>query len=339
MPTFILGRKNILVTGGAGFIGSFLCDRLVKENNVICVDNFVSGNQNNIEQLLRNSNFVFIKHDISEPLDLENYPELEKFKINIQGIQEIYNFACPMSPKDFDKYRIETALANSVGTANMLEMAVKYKAKFLQASTSTVYGSRTAEKKYFKENDYQPVDPVSPRSCYDEGKRFAESLAVTYRDVYNIDTKIVRIFRTYGPRVRLFAGEMVPDFVVQALDNKDLIIYGDEKFSTSLCYVEDLVEGCIKAMASSEKEPINLGSPDDYSLVDVAKKIIEMTGSKSKIVFEPALLFMSQLGLPDIGLAKEKLDWLPITTLETGLKKTINYAKAHKVLVGVRSEE
>jgi UDP-glucuronate decarboxylase len=338
MPKQILERKNILITGGAGFIGSFLCDRLVRNNNIICLDNFISGSQSNIEHLLRNANFVFIKHDIVEPLDLESYPELEKFKIKFQGIQEIYNLACPMSPKDFDKYKIETALTNSVGTANMLELALKFKAKFLQASTSTIYGGISEDIKHFKEGDYQPVNPITPRSCYDEGKRFAESLTVTYRDVHNIDAKIVRVFRTYGPRVRLFSGEMVPDFVVQAIDNKDLVIYGDEKFSTSLCYVDDIVEGCIKTMASGEPGPINLGSPDDYSLVEVAKKIIEMTGSSSKIVFEPPLLFMTQLGLPDITLAKDKLSWIPVTTLEKGLEKTIEYAKAHKVLIGIQKE-
>jgi len=339
MPKQILGRKNVLVTGGAGFIGSFLCDRLVKENNVICVDNFVSGSRSNIEHLLRNYNFVFLKHDIIEPLDLESFPELDKFKIKFQGLQEIYNLACPMSPKDFEKYRIETALTNSVGVANMLELAVKYKAKFLQASTSTVYGGRTEKIKYFKENDYQPVSPITPRSCYDEGKRFAESLVITYREVYNLDAKIVRIFRTYGPRVRLFSGEMVPDMVIQALDNKDLIIYGDSSFSTSLCYVEDIIDGCLKAMASNELGPINLGSPDEYSIVEVAKKIIQMTNSSSKIVFAPPLLFMTPLGLPDISLAKEKLNWIPVTTLEGGLQKTIDYAKAHKVLIGIQKEE
>lgn len=320
-------------------MGSFLCDQLIKDNNIICLDNFVSGSRSNIDQLLRNPNFVFIKHDIIEPIDLEAYPELEKFKIKFQGLQEIYNLACPMSPKDFDKYRVETALTNSVGTANMLELAVKYRAKFLQFSTSSVYGPRSDKFKYFKEDSYQPMDPLTPRSCYDEGKRFAETLTATYREVYELDAKIVRIFRTYGPRVRLFSGEMVPDFVVQALDNKDLVIYGDKTFSTSLCYVEDVIDGCIKLMASAEVGPVNIGSPDEYSLIEVANKIIQMTDSSSKIVFEAPLLFMTPLGLPDISLAKEKLGWLPITTLETGLQKTIDYAKAHKVLIGLRREE
>jgi len=339
MAQSILGRKNILITGGAGFLGSFLADELVKENNVVCIDNFVSGSRSNVEHLLRNPNFVLVKHDIVEPIDLESLPELEKFKVKFQGIQEVYNLACPMSPKDFDKYRIETALANSVGIANMLELAVKYKAKFMQFSTSVVYGGKTEAIKYFKEDSYQPMNPTTPRSCYDEGKRFAESLTVTYRDVYNIDAKIVRVFRTYGPRVRLFSGEMVPDFVVQALDNQDLIIYGDENFSTSLCYIDDVVKAAVKMMATAEQGPMNIGSADEYRLADVAKKIIQMTGSKSKIVYRPAMLFVTQLGLPDITLAKERLNWLPVTTLDKGLEKTIDYAKAHKVLVGTQREE
>jgi UDP-glucuronate decarboxylase len=324
------GKKNILVTGGAGFIGSHLCEELVKENNVICLDNLVGGGGNirNIEYLLQNPNFRFIKQDINQPFNLEDFPELKSFKISVQGIQEIYHLACPTTAKNFMQMRMETLWANSIGMINILEIAKKYKAKFLFASSSVVYGPRKEDNPYFKESDVGRVNFVSPRACYDEGKRFGETCCVTYREVYNLDTKIVRIFRTYGPRLTLFDGQMISDFVLQALSNKPLVIYGDENFSTSLCYVTDIVEGMIAMMNSNESGPINLGHPEQYKLVDVAKKIIALTNSKSSIVFEKPLLFMTPLGLPDITLAKTKLNWFPVISLDTGLARTVEYVKA-----------
>ena len=326
-------RKNILVIGGAGFIGSHLCDRLVKESNVICLDSFVTGEQKNIDHLLREYNFEFINHDINQKIDLENLSELEKFKVKVKGIQEIYNLAVPTSPKQFEKFTEETLKTNSLGTINALNLAVKFKAKFLHFSSCVVYGPRPADNSRFSEDYWGFVDLLSPRGCYDEGKRFAESAVVTFRDKYNLDTKIVRIFRTYGPRLRLNDGQMIPDFITDALDNKDLVIYGDENFSTSLCYVSDIVDGAIKVMDSEEREPVNLGGGDEVKLIDVANKIIEMTASKSKVVFEEPLLFITHLGLPDLTKAKEKVGWFPIVRLEEGLKKSIEYAKARKVLI------
>ncbi|PIR93426.1 NAD-dependent dehydratase, partial [Candidatus Falkowbacteria bacterium CG10_big_fil_rev_8_21_14_0_10_43_10] len=232
----IFDKKNVLVAGGAGFIGSHLCDELVKNNKVICVDNFITGDERNIDHLLKNSSFVFIKADINEPLELESLPELQKFKIQFQGVQEIYNLACPTSPVNFKENKIAALLANSAGVKNLLDLAVKYKATFIQFSSSVVYGPRREEKRNIAEDDFGIVNPVGERSSYDEGKRFAESLVVNYRDVYGLDVKIARIFRTYGPRMKLGDKQMIPDFIVNALENKDLIIYGDKDFHTSLCY-------------------------------------------------------------------------------------------------------
>jgi len=319
------GRKNILVTGGAGFIGSHLCDALVKTVNVICLDDFTSSKENNIDYLLQNPNFEFIKHDVNQPIELEKLPELKKFQMEVQGIQEIYHLACPTSPKNFNNFKIKTLKTSVLGTINILELALKYKAKFLLASSSVVYGPRKKDLLYFKETDCGSVDFISERACYDEGKRFAETSVETYRQVYGLDTKILRIFRTYGPRLPLFDGHMVSDFILQALNNKPLIIYGDKNFDSSFCYVSDVVEGMIKMMSFEEHGPLNLGHPEKYLMVDLARKIINVTNSSSEIIFRDPLPFMTPLGLPDITLIKEKLNWYPVITLDEGLKETIEY--------------
>lgn len=334
MPkTTVFTRKNIVVLGGAGFIGSHLCDDLVKKHNVICIDNFVSGSQFNINHLLPNPNFVFVRNDLYSPINLENLPELAKFSLNVAGVQEVYNLACPTSAKEFDKYKIDTLVSNSYLMKNSLDLAVKYRAKYLFTSSAVVYGPRKEGRETFLESYYGEVNFMSPRACYDEGKRFAESMVATYRDVYDLDTKIARIFRTYGPRMKLFDGQMIPDFIVNALDNKDLVIYGDKTFSTVLVYVSEVVDGLIRLMESDLREPVNIGGTDDYKIVEVANKIIEMMGSKSKIVFVDPLLFMTPLGLPDISLAKEKLGWFPVVLLKEGLQRTIDYTKANKILI------
>lgn len=327
------GRKNILITGGAGFIGSHLCDALIKESNIICLDDFTSSSERNIDHLLQNPNFEFVNHDVNQSIDFEKLPDLARFKIDVQGIQEIYHLACPTSPKNFAKMKIKTLKTNIIGTINMLELALKYKAKFLFTSSAVVYGPREKEHVYFKESDVGKVNFISPRACYDEGKRFAETCVETYRQVYGLETKILRIFRTYGPRMPLFEGHMIPDFILQALNNKPLIIYGDENFDSSFCYISDIVDGMIKMMAAEETGPFNLGHPEKYKMVDLAKKIIEETGSQSEIIFRPPLLFMTPLGLPDITLAKEKLNWYPVVNLEEGLKKTIEDIKINRILL------
>jgi len=326
--------KNILVTGGAGFIGSHLCDKLVKENNVICLDNFVGGGDiDKIKHLLQNPNFRFIKHDINKPIDFKNFPELKNFRIKIHGIQEIYHLACPTSAKNFNELRIQTLQTNSTGILNILEMTRFYNAKMLFTSSSVIYGPRNKEKQSFKEDDLGAVNLTSPRACYDEGKRFAEAAIVTYKDVYQIDVKIARVFRTYGPRESLFDGQMVPDFVLQAIYNKPLIVYGNEQFATSLCEVSDMVNGLMALMDSEESGPINLGHPQKHKLIDLAQKIVQITGSQSKVEYRPALPFMTALGLPDISLARQKLEWFPIVQLDDGLRKLVDYVKANRIIL------
>ena len=279
----IFDKKNVIVTGGAGFIGSHLCDDLIKTSKVICVDNFISGDPANIEHLVQHPDFEFIKHNMIEPLDLEKFPELKKFKVEFQGIQEIYHGACPTTPLDFEKNMMEMVLTNSYGTKNILDVALKYKAKLLHFSSSVVYGPRFDDQTRFQEDYTGQVDFTGPRACYDEGKRFAETLVMTYRYKHNLNTKIARIFRTYGPRMKLRAGHMIPDFIINALDNVDLTVYGNKDFKSCQLYVSDVIDGLIKLMQNDHVElPINLSGQDDVSYHQIAEKIVEKTNSKSK---------------------------------------------------------
>jgi UDP-glucuronate decarboxylase len=327
-------KKNILVTGGAGFVGSHLCERLIKDGHrVVCIDNFATGHVRNIETLLQIPDFQFIRLDVNEPFDLEKYSELAAFKIPFQGFQEIYHLACPTSIKNFDQFIIQTLLSNSLGNYPVLEIAKKYRTKVLLGSSSVIYGDRPNDDHYVEEDKKGIVDHLSPRACYDEGKRFSETMFETYRQVHGIDAKIARIFRTYGPRMPLNDGHLIPDFIFNALDGKDLVIYGSKEFKTSLVYVTDLVDGLIRLMKTSEDiGPVNIGSDFDMSIVDVAQKIIDMTGSKSSIVHEDPLPFLTELALPRIQKAKD-LGWLPLMRLEDGLEKTIEYLKANRILL------
>jgi len=335
MPKVIFDKKNVLVTGGAGFIGSHLCDELLREAKVICVDNFSSGSETNIDHLLSNPNFIFINHDLSYPLDLEAIPEIKKFKVAFQGIQEVYHLACPMSTKHFVDNRLATLLANSYATKNALDIAVKYGAKFLHFSSSVVYGPRLEGNEKIKETYIGAVDPLSDRSSYDEGKRFSESLVANYRQIYNIDAKIIRVFRTYGPRMPLNDEQMIPDFIANALDGKDLVIFGNEDFSSSFCYVEDVIDGALKMMSSSLTGPVNIGSDEDVRISEIAKIIIEETAASSKITYGEQKIFMSELPLPDIFVAKNELAWMPVVTLKNGLKKTIFDLQAKRQMKGL----
>ena len=339
MSEYLTGNKKILITGGAGFIGSALAEELIKTSNVIVLDNFISGKETNIDLLLSYPNFIFLKHDLTEPINLDEQPELERFKVKYQGIQEIYHLACPTSPKDFMKYRIETIKANGLATMNALELAVKHKAKFLHFSSAVVYGPRQEQDEMVTEDDIGLVDALSPRACYDEGKRYAEALVWTYKEAYKIDAKMVRVFRTYGPRLKLYDGHMISDFVESALDNKDIVIYGNENFSSSLTYVSDVLNAAISLMKSDFSGPYNVGDDTKIALSEVAEKIITATGSKSKIVYKEALDFMTPLPLPNIAAIKKDLGWFPIVRIDDGLTKTIDYLRAHKGLLGMGVEQ
>jgi UDP-glucuronate decarboxylase len=332
VPTF--EHKNILVTGGAGFIGSHLCEALLRDGHrVICIDNLSTGETRNIDTLLQNPNFRFIKLDVNEAFELEQFSELAAFKLPFQGVQEIYHLACPTSIKNFDQFKIQTLLSNSLGNYHILELAKKYRAKILLGSSSVVYGQRQDGAALVGEEEKGVVDHLTPRACYDEGKRFSETMFETYRQVHGLEIRIARIFRTYGPRMPLFDGQLIPDFIINALDGKDLVMYGGRQFRTSLVYISDMIDGLQRIMGATEyKGPINLGSDVDLSLEEVANQIIEMTDSSSQIIEGENFEFLSELALPRIDRAKE-LGWFPLMRLEDGLRQTIEYMKANKLLL------
>ncbi len=303
-------EKFILVAGGAGFIGSHLCRTLVeKGENVICVDNLSTGNQENIAGLISSSRFCFLETDITKPLWSD------------ESIKEIYNLACPASPIGYNKLPLETLAVNSSGVWNLLDIAREKEAKFLQTSTSEVYGDPKEHPQ--KESYWGHVNPIGPRSCYDEGKRFAESLIINYKKKYGLETKIVRIFNTYGPQMDLADGRVVVNLLRQALTGADLTVYGDGTQTRSFCYVSDMVDGLMRMMASSESGPINLGNPGEFTIKELADLIIKLTDSKSKIVFPPLPTDDPTRRRPDISLAVEKLGWEPKISLEEGLRLSL----------------
>ncbi|OGH88486.1 MAG: hypothetical protein A3J93_04450 [Candidatus Magasanikbacteria bacterium RIFOXYC2_FULL_42_28] len=327
----IFSKKNVLVTGGAGFIGSHLCERLLKEANVICVDDFSNSHPDNIKHLLQYPDFEFVRHDINTPLDLEKLPELDKFQVKFQGVQEIYHLACPTSPKDFENLKMKSLHANSLAMLNTLDLAERHHAKYVYASSAVVYGDTTSESQLFNESHLGQVNQLSPRACYDEGKRFGETCVATYRQTQGIDAKIARVFTTYGPKMMLRQGLMIPDFILDAISGKNLVVYGDESFRTSLCYINDMIDGLVRLMsAPPDVWLINLGGDTNHRIIEVAQKIINLTGSSSTVAFEPALLFATKKGLPDLAYAKDVLDWMPLTRLEDGLQSTIDYTMANK---------
>jgi UDP-glucuronate decarboxylase len=327
----IFERKNILVTGGAGFIGSHLCDQLVKSAHVICVDNFITSSVENIEHLLQDPNFEFINHDITKPLDLESFPELARFKVGFQGVQEIYHLACPISKRHFDDFKIATVLTNSVGVKNILDIAVRNHAKMLYASSSVLYGPRQPGKTYYAEKDECHIDHLTSRGAYDEGKRFSEAILYTYADVYAIDVKIARLFRSYGPRMKIFDGNLLPDMVLAAIEGRDLVIPGDEDATISLCYVSDIIDGLMRLMASPVDVTLaNLGSDQGMKIVNIAETILRLTGSASRVRFEPGQQPYAEAGLPDLARAKDILHWIPLVRLEDGLKRIIDYATSKR---------
>ncbi|MFH1225435.1 MAG: UDP-glucuronic acid decarboxylase family protein [Candidatus Diapherotrites archaeon] len=304
--------KRAVVTGGAGFIGSHLCDFLLGEGfGVVCIDSLITGSVKNIAHLRGNKNFEFIRHDIVSPPGVKG------------GIDFIYNLASPASPVDYQNHPVETLLAGSLGVRNMLELAREKKARFLQASTSEVYGDPLQHPQ--RESYWGNVNPIGLRSCYDESKRFAEALVMAYRRTLGVETRIVRIFNTYGPRMADEDGRVVPNFITQALAGKPLTVYGSGKQTRSFCYVSDMVRGIALAMEKGGAEPINLGNPDEFTVNELAEKVIAATGSKSKISYSPLPQDDPARRNPDISLAKKTLGWAPKVRLNEGLKETISY--------------
>src|SRR3989339_1495297 len=276
-------NKNILVTGGAGFIGSHLCEELLKEKHrVICVDNFSTSHARNIDALMQNPHFRFLRLDVNIPFNLETHAELAIFKIPFQGIQEIYHLACPTSIRKFDQFKIQTLLSNSLGNYHVLELAKKYRSKILFTSSSVVYGQRKEQATLVTEDEEGILDHLTPRACYDEGKRFSETMFETYRQVHDLEIRMVRLFRTYGPRMSLFDGQLIPEFIINALDGKDLVLYGKKDFRTSLTFITDVIDGLLRIMHASEYEgPVNLGSDVDLRLEEIAQHILRLTDSSS----------------------------------------------------------
>lgn len=306
--------NRVLVTGGAGFLGSHLCERLLKEgHDVICVDNLFTGRKDNIRHLMTNPYFEFIRHDVTEPLYVE--------------VDQIYNLACPASPIHYQYDPIKTARTSVIGATNMLGLAKRVHARILQASTSEVYGDPEIHPQ--PESYRGCVNPIGIRSCYDEGKRMAETLFFDYHRQCNVDIKVMRIFNTYGPRMHPNDGRVVSNFIVQALKGDDVTIYGDGKQTRSFCYVDDLIEGMYRLMNSRDgfTGPVNIGNPGEFTMLELAEKIIKLTGSNSKIVFKELPQDDPMQRKPVIELAKKELNWEPHITLEEGLDKTINYFK------------
>ncbi|WP_040295552.1 UDP-glucuronic acid decarboxylase family protein [Beggiatoa alba] len=305
-------RKRILITGGAGFLGSHLCERLLNEgNDVLCVDNFFTGSKDNILHLLDNPHFELMRHDVTFPLYVE--------------VDEIYNLACPASPIHYQFDPVQTTKTSVHGAINMLGLAKRVKAKIFQASTSEVYGDPLVHPQ--KEDYWGHVNPVGIRSCYDEGKRCAETLFFDYYRQHKLNIKVARIFNTYGPHMHPHDGRVVSNFIVQALQNQPITVYGQGQQSRSFCYVDDLIEGFVRLMGTSDDftGPVNLGNPNEFTILELAEKVIALTGSRSQIEFKPLPSDDPLQRQPDISLAKEKLGWQPSIQLEAGLIKTIAY--------------
>ena len=307
-------RKRVLVTGGAGFLGSFLCERLLAEGcDVICVDNFYTGTKRNIIHLLKNPYFELIRHDITFPIYLE--------------VDEIYNLACPASPIHYQNDPVQTTKVNVHGSINMLGLAKRLRARILQASTSEVYGDPAVHPQ--TETYWGNVNCIGMRSCYDEGKRCAETLFFDYHRQHKISIRVVRIFNTYGPRMHPNDGRVVSNFIIQALNNQDITVFGEGAQTRSFCFVADLIDGMIRMMNAPDDfiGPVNIGNPNEFSILELANKVIALTGSTSKIVYLPLPEDDPMQRRPNIDLAKERLGWGPKTQLEEGLERTIEYFK------------
>lgn len=320
--------KNIIVAGGAGFIGSNLCEELVKRgNNVLCIDNFSTGSQKNIDHLLQSTNFEFINHDLSKPLNLEDHREAKKFKVEFYGVSEIYHLACPTSSKDSTKLAFDTVFANSHSTKTLLDIAEKYNSKVFFASSASVYGLPDDNDYLIDESYIGRANNLSESASYDEGKRFAETVCYVYNKYKNLDIKIARIFPTYGPRMRLDSGVFIADVIIKAVNDEDIVVEYSKDEHASFCYVKDLVESIILIMENGKFGPYNIGNPE-------AIKISEVVDTIKKIVSSNSIVEYKDNGkkkiIPNIDLVKEKFGWFPLTLLEDALRDTVDYMKAAK---------
>ena len=309
-----INSKKVLVTGGAGFLGSHLCEKLMEEGlDVLCMDNFLTGRMENIEHLLGKPNFTFKKHDVTTYIEVKG------------RLDYIMHFASPASPVDYLKHPIHTLKVGALGTYNSLGLAKDKKATFLLASTSEVYGDPEVNPQ--SEEYWGHVNPVGPRSVYDEAKRYAEAITMAYHNKHNIDVRIVRIFNTYGPRMRINDGRALPAFMCQALKNKPITVFGDGSQTRSFCYVDDLIDGIYKLLISDINNPVNIGNPNEISILDFAKEIVDLTKSKSEIIFKELPVNDPKVRRPDISKAKKLLNWEPKVSREEGLKKVLDYFK------------
>jgi dTDP-glucose 4,6-dehydratase len=308
-------KDKVVVTGGAGFLGSHLCDKLLYEGfEVVCIDNLITGDTDNIAHLSGNKHFSFVKHDVTDYIFLPG------------NVDFILHFASPASPVDYLQLPIQTLKVGSLGTHKALGLAKEKNARFLLASTSEVYGDPTVHPQ--NENYWGNVNPIGPRGVYDEAKRFAEAITMAYQRYHELETRIARIFNTYGPRMRKSDGRALPNFIQQAITGHPITVYGDGKQTRSFCYITDQVEGLFKLLISDEDEPVNIGNPEEISVQSIAEEIVKLTGSKSELVYEELPVNDPKVRQPDISKAKEKLGWEPKVSREEGLKKTIEYFKS-----------
>lgn len=319
-------RKTILVTGGAGFLGSHLCEVLVKQANVICADNFSTSTPASLRTLLQHPNFELLRHDINEPLDLATHHELDRFHVRVHGIQEIYHLACPVSKSSFDQYRLAMLQTNSIGMMNVMNLATQNKAKVVFGSTSALY--EPFEELFVPEDARCWNDHLGQGAAYDEGKRFAETVLQTYVDIHGLSAKIVRLFRAYGPRMPIHEGNLLPDIIQAALMHHDLELPYSEDARFSLCYVTDVVDALVKVMAHSmDTRVINIGSDQEVRLGMVVERILHLTGSQARIRFQSGGK-KSVSPIPNIDKARQLLHWLPLTRLDEGLKQMIDYSRS-----------
>lgn len=335
----IFDAKNILVIGGAGFIGSHLCDALVKENKVICLDNFLTGSEKNIDHLLANPNFEFVKHDITKPFKLDpNEMGLTKFKAAWQGVQEIYFLASPSANSDIEKYPIETMMVNSVGLHNALELAVENEATFLYASSDAVYGTVPDDVKFVEEKMQGRVEHIDEHNARSVGQRFGEALVEQYKRHKKLDVRIARVFNTYGPRMRLTSSRLIPNFTYSALNNQEIKIYGGVNATGSYTYIDDMIKGLLRLMEQGDSEPMNLGSDAPVRLIDLAEEIIRLLETSSEVtaIDEYPAGHEKHL-IPNIKKAKENLGWFPVTLFENGLTQTVDDLKASRDLIDINS--